>query len=430
MKKKEIVKYCLDSLARTGVQKAQCSLDDIEKRELNVEHDELSLFRTTFDTKLNLTAILDQKRGTISINKIDIASIDKAVVDVVELAGSSEVDSANDISEFQPAKEFSSGPEEPQLDLMYDRLKEFLRYAKENYPRTILENLILDFTTTKKYFQNLNGVDFVSKRGIYDFMGMFATKEGKKTSSFNYSGFSSKDLSKNIESIGSIDTLLKQSSEQLDLKTLPQKFIGQVIISPDCLGDFVSYITNYLHDYALITGTSIFKNKLNESIADSRLTLCSKPVSEEIARGYFITDDGFEAQNSTIIDKGILRTFLLSLYGSKKTGKPKAVNSGGAFVIEAGDKSFHEMAKSIEKGILLCRFSGGTPSDNGDFSGVAKNSYYIENGEICFPLNETMISGNLGSMLENIIAISEERIDFGYSIYPWVQVSNITVSGK
>jgi len=93
-----------------------------------------------------------------------------------------------------------------------------------------------------------------------------------------------------------------------------------------------------------------------------------------------------------------------------------------------GTKSFQEMIKDIDHGILLCRFSGGSPSDNGDFSGVAKNSYYIENGEIKHPVSETMISGNIAQMFMNIGDISNETIDFGDEVLPWISFDGITVS--
>ena len=86
------------------------------------------------------------------------------------------------------------------------------------------------------------------------------------------------------------------------------------------------------------------------------------------------------------------------------------------------------MISNIEKGILLARFSGGYPSSNGDFSGVAKNSYYIENGEIKYPITETMVSGNVTKMFTNIDAVSSDRIDFGGGILPWISFKGITVS--
>jgi PmbA protein len=88
------------------------------------------------------------------------------------------------------------------------------------------------------------------------------------------------------------------------------------------------------------------------------------------------------------------------------------------------------MIKSTKQGLLLCRFSGGSPSDNGDFSGVAKNSYYIEDGEIKFPISETMVTGNLVEMMMNIKEISKERVNPGYHLYPWIKFDGLTVSGK
>jgi len=174
----------------------------------------------------------------------------------------------------------------------------------------------------------------------------------------------------------------------------------------------------------------VYKDKLGEVIADSKLSLHSMPLSKELSGNYFVTGDGYKAQDCTIIEKGVLKTFLLSLYGANKTGKKKAVNSGGCYIIEPGNVKFNDMIKNTDKGLLLCRFSGGNPSDNGDFSGVAKNSYYIENGEIKYPVSETMISGNLVEMIKNIVSISSERINTGYQIYPWIKFDGVTVSGK
>lgn len=76
------------------------------------------------------------------------------------------------------------------------------------------------------------------------------------------------------------------------------------------------------------------------------------------------------------------------------------------------------------------RYSGGSPSPNGDFSGVAKNSYYIEDGKIKYPVTETMIAGNMAEMFANIKEISAERIDYGAGLIPYMLSTGVTVSGK
>ena len=84
--------------------------------------------------------------------------------------------------------------------------------------------------------------------------------------------------------------------------------------------------------------------------------------------------------------------------------------------------------RDVKAGVLIARYSGGRPNAKGDFSGIAKNSYYIEDGAIAYPISETMVSGNLASLLTNIVAISSERADFGSGIFPWIRVGGIGIS--
>lgn len=431
MFKDESAKRCLSALLNNGMDKAQVHLVDTENYEMNVAADEISLLRTTFDKNLSLKIIKDGKEASMSINKTDDEAIKEAIDNLNKLYKTVEKDDAKDISCNQEPKEFTIGDEKPDLARMYDMLNNFMKTVKERYPKVGLEEAYLYFTKTSENFVNSNGVDFKTYKGMYEFVVAFSSKDGEKTSSVNYSMYSTLKLDKDLIDCGSIDTLLRQSSEQTDTKTLEGKFEGDVIITPDCLAEMIdSYVSVLLSDSAMISGSSILKDKLTQKVASDKLSIHSKPISEEIRNGYFLTQDGFEAKNSTIIDKGILKAFQLSLYGANKTNNKRALNDGSAYVIDPGDKSFDEIVKSIDKGIMLGRFSGGHPGSNGDFSGIAKNSYYIENGEIKYPISETMITANLYKMFNDVKDISKERIDFGRSLLPWVCVSNIMISGK
>lgn len=427
---RQVAKHGLNALLKAGADKAQCVATFVDKHEMNVELGEFSLLRTTFDTNIRLTAIKANRRGSTNINKSDEESIDKAAGEVLAIATASAPDEAFDIAETQPPAEFSSGSDSPDLDKMYSSMKQLIHQVRDRYPKLVLMQVIVDFTRSRSCFVNSNDVDFVTNKGVYNCSFLFSSKDEDKVSSFNYTGFSLRELEKHLLECGSLDILLRQSVEQIVTRPLEGKFVGDVIITPDCMGDILFFITRALSDGPMISGTSIYKGKLGLQIASPMFTLHSRPVSDEICDGYFVTSDGYAAENSTIIESGVLKTYLLSLYGSRKTGFDRAVNTGGAFVVDPGDTQVDDMIKSVEKGILLARFSGGYPSDNGDFSGVAKNSYLIENGEIKYPISESMVAGNFAEMLKNIKAISRERIDYGFSILPWVQVSGITVSGK
>jgi len=67
---------------------------------------------------------------------------------------------------------------------------------------------------------------------------------------------------------------------------------------------------------------------------------------------------------------------------------------------------------------------------SGDFSGVAKNCFLIEKGEIKEALSETMVNGNLAEFLMNIKALSKEVVKDGSSVLPWVAIEGVGIAGK
>ncbi|HHY11545.1 MAG TPA: TldD/PmbA family protein, partial [Firmicutes bacterium] len=123
---KQVAEYGLDALLKAGAEKAQCSVTFADKHEMNVELGEFTLLRTTFDTRIGLTAIRDTRRGSTSINKSDKESLDNAASGVLGITAASAPDEANDIAETQPQAEFSSGSDSPDLDKMYSGMKKLL----------------------------------------------------------------------------------------------------------------------------------------------------------------------------------------------------------------------------------------------------------------------------------------------------------------
>ena len=73
--------------------------------------------------------------------------------------------------------------------------------------------------------------------------------------------------------------------------------------------DDLEHLMQYISDGKMVTGNSLYKDKLNEKIASSKLSIHSQPLSDAIADGYFITSDGYVAENSIILDsKKIYKT--------------------------------------------------------------------------------------------------------------------------
>lgn len=421
-------KSCL-SLKETGAEKTACDLSHSKTHELNVDGGEISLFRTIFNTELTLTVIKDAKKGTMTTNRTDEASVSETVQETHDIALSSEKDPAYDISEKNMMKKELAGGD-PDADRMYERLTEFTASVRARYPEIILEQAILDYKVLTRHYKNSNGADLYHERGFYEFTVMFSAKRGEKSSSFNYVNVTMNDLSRPLFDVGGVNRLIGEAPHLIETRPFPGKCVGQIIITPECLLDFIMFLSSHLSDRAMITRTSFLKDSLGKDVASPLVTLRSLPLDSSMAGGYAITQDGFPAENMTLIEKGVLKSYLLSQYGAVKCNLDRAASNGYFYVLEPGKDSLDAMIGRVQKGLLLTRFSGGNPGENGDFSGVAKNSFLIENGEISHGLSETMISGNIKDLFQNITAVSAEVNDTGHSRIPWALTDGITISGK
>ncbi len=424
-----MTKFVLEQVMAAGADKASAEITRSSKCEMNVENSDVSLVRTTDDVSVAIVAIKNDRKGTVIANRTDEQSIISAAKEAVGCAAVAQPDPANDIAPFAPQEVFTNGHNEPDREGMYDRLHEFLCDVRREYPKTALDSVYFAFNRREEHHVNSNGVDYKSTRGYYSMSIMGMGVDGDQTGSFNGTGFTTFDLNRPLIECASVRDMLRMCTEQINTTAIGASFDGDVIFSPDCFDEILSaYIDTYLSENSLIAGTSMLKDRLGDSVASNILSVRALPTDPCISGGYRVID-GFKAEDEDIIVGGKLKAFDLSLYGANKTGLPRSRSGFGTICVDAGNTPYSDMVRSVKKGLLVCRFSGGTPTSAGDLSGVAKNSYYIENGEIKFPVNETMIAGNLLNMFSNIGAISRERTDFGAGILPYVLVNGVKITG-
>jgi PmbA protein len=423
----ELTKYALNQLQSLGVDHGQVSMDNQKKYEFNIERGEISLLRTVESKQLKLHSIKDQRQGKISTNRLTTDSVAQTCKDLLEQTLSSPKDQYYKIADKEENQDLKFNVGTPDYDLIYEKIETFLRDVKVDYPKIILEQAATIYIDTRKTVLNSNGVHHQVHQGHFDFWGMFTAKDGEKTSSFNYSSVGMNQLNQEFLEVGTFKTLFKQSIEQLDQQSLNQKFEGDIIISPDCLQDFLYNLTLPLSDNQMLDGTSILKGNIGQQVAHNDFTFTMSPRNTDLVPGLLNTD-GYITENETVFENGVLRNYLLSDYAANKLRLKRNRSGASHYCVNAGRSKLKELVGSVKKGVLLNRFSGGYPSVAGDFSGVAKNSYYIEQGEIIAPIKEVMISGNIFEVFKSIRGISQERVNFGTSLLPWIHSEGVTIS--
>lgn len=427
---KKTARYIIDSLLSSGGDMAQVSVSEGRVEEFNVDAGEFSLIRSVFNSGASMKVIKDMKKGTAAVNQLDKEAIDNAVNECMNAAVTGVFDDALSIAVKEENEDFVSGVLSCDKETFFNSLLKFINDVKEQYPEIMLEQVIASYSYGKHVLMNSNGVLFTEEDGSYSVSIMYSAHNEENTTSFNCVGVDYLDPAQDILETADVRLMLERAVKELESIPFSGKFTGTAVFSPACLCDFVSTITDsFTGDLSLIEGTSPWKDSLGKKVSDDTLCISVIPLSEEIVCGERITADGYKAQNYDIIKDGVLESFSLSEYAARKTGLERAKSTSGCVKVASGDRSLEEIISDIKDGILVCRFSGGEPANNGDFSGVAKNSFLIKDGKLSEPVSETMISGNIADMLKCIKGISRESVNYGTCIMPYAAFDGITVSG-
>ena len=428
----ELAKMILAEAKSQGADYAQCEVSESEKREFNVDGGRFSLMRTLFDRDVSVTVLKAQRKGSVHINRFDEASVRAAVAESLAACESAEPDPAWEFDTEPKELSFTDGCPECDAEALFRRTRELLQDVTERHPKIMMEQMITEHDAERCVYMNSAGVTYRTTSGSYNFELMYSAHEGEKSSSFYGSSVTLKTLEKPVIDCALIERELADVEKQIDAKPLQGKFVGCVVLAPMALGEVVlaTVCNSFLSDSSLIDGTSIWKDKLGEVVADEGITVSLAPRSSDVVCGERYTGEGYPAEDFDVIRSGVLKSFLLSQYGANRVGGVRAPSSGSNVVMAPGEKSLEEIVSGIERGILVMRFSGGEPASSGEFSGVAKNSFLIENGKVTDALAETMISGCVPDMLRSVRAVSSDMLKDGSMALPYVAFDGLTVSGK
>ena len=422
---------CGEKLRSAGADRFVLNASRSVVNEFNVDGGEYSLFRTLYSDGFSITAYVGTRRGVISGNKLDDESIDAMVESVIASAGAAEPDDAWKVAPKEENRIFLKGSPVCDTDGLFSKFKEFVETTGKDYPLIMLEQAITSHNHVCNVYLNSSGTEFITLAGHYNLDVMFTARDGDNASSFVGEGFMTDDLSVPFIKRSRIADTFEETQKQIYTESFDGKFTGTLVAPPGLLMSFLeSVIYNFVSDGPILNGTSVWKDKLGTQVADPRLTISFRPSSELLPGGDPYTSEGYLTSDYSIIENGVLKYFDISDYIANKTGFERAPNGGSNIIVEAGDVPLADIIASVDRGIFVGRFSGGEPSSNGDFSGVAKNSFLIENGKLTKPLQETMISGNLADILLNIGQISKETVNDGASVLPYVSFPGITISGK
>ena len=423
--------FGLDYIKSKGDVKATLTITESEQHEITIKDGKFTLYRTLFDEDVSVKVIKDNRQGTGSINKFDEEAIKKAFDEALSTAEASDADECFDIAPGLEPEQFKMGVLEPDIDKLIERTKELSDTIAERFKKIKLMELYTRYVKGTTIYANTNGTRDEKEFGYYVVAIDFAGNDGENTTGLNGSYAVFDNLDKELITLGSIEQDLKDSENSLNPIRVSEKFEGDVIFTPACVAELFMFIAGVtVTDQAIINKTSQWQDKIGQQVASPLLTISSNLWDKRIVDHEVHTADGFRSKDFTMIDKGVLKSLATTLYTEKKCGIVHAENTANALVIEPGDTALEDMIKSVKKGLIVNRISCGRPGSNGEIAGLAKSSFYVEDGEVKGAVLEAMVSSNLFDIFNNVKAVSKELLCDGSMVVPYLQVSGVTVSGN
>ena len=177
---------------------------------------------------------------------------------------------------------------------------------------------------------------------------------------------------------------------------------------------------------------SYLQDSLNTQVATSRMTLREYPHIRKRIQSRNCDADGVATSEHTIIDKGVVNTYLLGTYSARRLKLASTGHAGGVtnVHVEADLTPIDELLNELNQGLLVTSLIGsGTNLVTGDYSCGAAG-FWIENGEIAYPVDNITIASNLDLMYKGIVGFGDDTQDRGTFKIGSILVDSMTVASN
>jgi PmbA protein len=194
------------------------------------------------------------------------------------------------------------------------------------------------------------------------------------------------------------------------------------------LGSFVSAASGgNLYRKATFLG-----DRLGEPVFASGVTIEERPHEPRALASSPFDDEGVATRPRTVVRGGVLEGYFLGSYAARKLGLQSTGNAGGChnLTLVPDGPDFRGMLRRLHRGLLVTELLGhGVNLVTGDYSRGAAG-FWVEDGEIAYPVEEITIAGNLKDMFLGVVAAGSDLVVRGSRRSGSVLVQNMTIAGE
>ncbi|MEO9332178.1 metalloprotease PmbA [Ectopseudomonas guguanensis] len=205
-----------------------------------------------------------------------------------------------------------------------------------------------------------------------------------------------------------------------------------VLFAAELAGGLFSHLLAAISGGNLYRHSSFLEGALGQRLFPEWLSLDERPHLPRALGSAAFDGDGLATYAKPFVEKGELVSYVLGTYSGRKLGLPSTANSGGVhnLFVTHGDEDQQALIRRMGRGLLVTELMGqGLNLVTGDYSRGAAG-FWVENGEIQFPVQEVTIAGNLRDMFRQIVAVGRDLERRGNICTGSVLIEKMTVAGS
>ncbi|EOX4834409.1 metalloprotease PmbA [Vibrio alginolyticus] len=367
------------------------------------------------DGALGITVYRGQRKGSASTSDLSEAAIEQTVIAALDIAHYT----SEDPFAGPAAKEYMV-QEIPELDLFHPDAPDpdyaanvAIAAEKEalNYNSAIKQSdgASYDSHYGVKVYGNSHGLlaSYASSRHSTSCCVIGVGQNGEMERDYSYTVARHRDDLWTPETVGRKAT--ENTVNRLDAQRLKT---GQypIMFAADVATGLIGHLVMAISGGNLYRKSSFLLDHLGKQVLPEWFNISERPhVLRGLASSPF-DSEGVYTQDREIITDGVLATYLLTSYAARKMKMTPTGHAGGIhnWYVKSTGQNFEQMLKELGTGLLVTEVMGqGVNVVTGDYSRGAAG-FWVENGEIQYPVSEITIAGNLKDMFTKIVAVGSD----------------------
>ncbi len=425
--------YCLDLAKKLGATDSSVVVGNSISETVNFRNKKLDESNRSDNLTINLTTYIGKKKSSISSSNLLKDNLDTLIEKCIETTKNTPEDEFNSL----PDKDLLA-KEVKNLDLFDDTHIE--NENKINY----LKRLETSASNDKKIVNTESS--FTQDKSNFILANSDGFSKGYKSSSFTVSSVTVAKDDKSMErdyeytskchfeDILDAEELGKLAAEQTIRKLSPKKIGSEkisIIFDKRIAKGILNIFAGAISSSAISRGTSFLKDKIKQKIFSDQIDIFDKPDILKGIGSRSFDSEGVKTNTLKLVEKGILKHYLIDTYNGKKLKLKSNGRCGGTsnLYFDNGIISYKDLLNLNSRCLYITETIGhGSNIVTGDYS-VGATGFLIENGEFKYPINEITIAGNFQDMFQNITLAND--LEFKYATNsPTIMIEGMVVAGK